>query len=214
MPISPTKAMTGRDLQRLQHKRKQVLLVGIAMGLALFAITDSYWRVEWPRAHRGIQWSGLLLILICILGRTWCTLYIGGQKQRELVTKGPYSVVRNPLYLFTLFGAAGIGALSGSVVMAAMCAGFATVVFRSVVLQEEQFLLATFPHEFPAYAERVPRFLPRLSAWQDADQLIVKPRLVHRTFLDASLFLIAVPLVGMKALVRDFLWLPTVLNLP
>ena len=43
------------------------------------------------------------MILICILGRTWATLYIGGQKQRELVTKGPYSVVRNPLYLFTLF---------------------------------------------------------------------------------------------------------------
>lgn len=206
--------MTGRDLQRLQHKRKQVLIVGILAGLVLLAVTDSTWRIGWPRAHRGIQWSGLLLILICILGRTWATLYIGGLKQRELVTKGPYSVVRNPLYLFTLFGAAGIGALSGSLVMAIVYAGFASVVFLSVVLQEEQFLLATFPHEFPAYAARVPRLVPRLSTWQDADQLIVKPRLVHRTFLDASLFLMAVPLVGLKALVRDFLWLPIMLHLP
>ena len=206
--------MTGADLQRLQHKRKQVLIAGIAVGFALLAISDSTWRIAWPRAHRGIQWSGLLLILVCILGRTWCTLYIGGLKQRELVTKGPYSVVRNPLYLFTLFGAAGIGALSGSLVIAAACAGFATVVFLSVVRQEEQFLLATFPREFPAYAARVPRLLPRLSTWQDADQLIVKPRLVHRTFLDASMFLMAVPLIGIKALVRDFLWLPTILHLP
>ena len=206
--------MTGTDLQRLQRRRKQVLIVGIAVGIVLFAITDSSWRMMWPGIHRSIQWSGLLLILICILGRTWCTLYIGGQKQRELVTKGPYSVVRNPLYLFTLFGAAGIGALSGSMVMAVICAGFATVVFLSVVRQEEQFLLATFPHEFPAYAARVPRLLPRLSTWQDADQLIVKPRLVHRTFLDASLFLMAVPLVGIKALVRDLLWLPIMLHLP
>jgi hypothetical protein len=37
---------------------------------------------------------------------------------------------------------------------------------------------------------------------------------VHRTFLDASLFLMAVPLVGVKALVRDFLWLPIMLHLP
>jgi protein-S-isoprenylcysteine O-methyltransferase Ste14 len=214
MQISPIRAMTGRDLQRLQHKRKQVLIVGILAGLVLLAVTDSTWRIGWPRAHRGIQWSGLLLILICILGRTWATLYIGGLKQRELVTKGPYSVVRNPLYLFTLFGAAGIGALSGSLVMAIVYAGFASVVFLSVVLQEEQFLLATFPHEFPAYAARVPRLVPRLSTWQDADQLIVKPRLVHRTFLDASLFLMAVPLVGLKALVRDFLWLPIMLHLP
>jgi protein-S-isoprenylcysteine O-methyltransferase Ste14 len=214
MLISPIKAMTGTELQRLQQRRKRVLFVGIAIGIALLALTDSTWRVAWPGVHRGIQWCGLLLILICILGRTWATLYIGGQKKRELVTKGPYSVVRNPLYLFTLFGAAGIGALSGSLVMAAVCAAFAMAVFLSVVRHEEQFLLATFPREFPAYAARVPRLLPRLSAWQDADHLIVKPRLVHRTFLDASLFLMAVPLIGVKALVRDLLWLPIIVYLP
>ena len=210
----PFRAMTGTDLQRLQRRRKQVLIAGVAVGLALLAVTDSSWRIGFPRTHRGIQWSGLLLILSCILGRTWCTLYIGGQKQRELVTKGPYSVVRNPLYLFTLLGAAGIGALSGSMVIAMVFAGFASAVFLSVALQEEQFLLAAFPQEFPAYAARVPRLVPRFSAWQDADQLIVKPRLVHRTFLDASLFLMAVPLIGIKALVRDLLWLPIMLNLP
>lgn len=214
MLISPIKAMTGTELQRLQQRRKRVLFVGIAIGIALLALTNSTWRVAWPSVHRGIQWCGLLLILICILGRTWATLYIGGQKKRELVTKGPYSVVRNPLYLFTLFGAAGIGALSGSLVMAAVCAAFAMAVFLSVVRHEEQFLLATFPREFPAYAARVPRLLPRLSAWQDADHLIVKPRLVHRTFLDASLFLMAVPLIGVKALVRDLLWLPIIMYLP
>jgi protein-S-isoprenylcysteine O-methyltransferase Ste14 len=214
MPVSPTRTMTGADLQRLQQRRKRVLIVGVLFLLALLTISDSAWRVGSPRTHRAVQWSGLLLILMCIVGRTWCAIYIGGQKQRQLVTKGPYSVVRNPLYLFTLFGAAGIGALSGSLVMAAACAGFATVVFLSVVRQEEQFLLATFPREFPAYAERVPRLLPRLSLWQDADQLVVQPRLVHRTFLDASLFLMAVPLIGIRALVRDFLWLPTMLQLP
>jgi protein-S-isoprenylcysteine O-methyltransferase Ste14 len=202
------------DLQVLQRKRKQVLALGTVVWVLLLLFTQSRWRTAAPHLHALIEIAGFVLILVCILGRTWCTLYIGGQKQRELVTKGPYSVVRNPLYLFTLFGAAGIGALSGSMVMAAICAGFATVVFLSVVRQEEQFLLATFPHEFPAYAARVPRLVPRLSVWQDADQLIVKPRLVHRTFLDASLFLMAVPLVGIKALVRDFLWLPIMMYLP
>jgi protein-S-isoprenylcysteine O-methyltransferase Ste14 len=209
MLISPIKAATGTELQRLQQRRKQVLIVGAVAAIVLMAISDSSWRMDWPRVHRGIQWTGLLLILVCILGRTWCALYIGGQKQRELVTKGPYSVVRNPLYLFTLFGA-----LSGSLVMAGLCAGFATAVFLSVVRQEEQFLLATFPREFPAYAARVPRLLPRLSQWQDADRLIVLPRLVHRTFLDASLFLMAVPLIGIKALLRDLHWLPALLHLP
>jgi protein-S-isoprenylcysteine O-methyltransferase Ste14 len=214
MSIAPTNAVRSDDLRRLKHRRKQVLVVGIAFGAALLTIVDSSWRSEWPRVHRGIQWTGLMLILVCIFGRTWCTLYIGGMKLRALVTKGPYSVVRNPLYLFTLLGAGGIGALSGSVSMAALCIAFAALVFASVVRREEEFLLATFPHEYPAYVARVPRLLPRFSAWQQADQLIVKPRLVHRTFFDACLFLIAVPLIGIKALARDFLWLPILLYLP
>src|ERR1700674_5293592 len=60
MLISRIRAMTGTELQRLQQRRKQVLIAGIVVGIALLAITDSNWRVTWPRAHRGIQWSGLL----------------------------------------------------------------------------------------------------------------------------------------------------------
>ena len=48
-----------------------------------------------------LETGGVILILVCIVGRTWCTLYIGGNKKRELITAGPYSVVRNPLYVFT-----------------------------------------------------------------------------------------------------------------
>ena len=31
--------------------------------------------------------------------RWWSTLYIGGHKQKSVVSAGPYSVSRNPLYL-------------------------------------------------------------------------------------------------------------------
>jgi protein-S-isoprenylcysteine O-methyltransferase Ste14 len=52
------------------------------------------------------------------LGRTWCSLDISGRKKRELVTVGPYALVRNPLYIFTLLEAFGIGAQSGSMLSA------------------------------------------------------------------------------------------------
>jgi protein-S-isoprenylcysteine O-methyltransferase Ste14 len=204
-----TRLTTGLDLQSLQRQRKRVLVAGIVVWLALLAVTDSIWYDDWPRTHRTIRSSGLMLIFACILGRTWATLYIGGLKARVLITKGPYSVVRNPLYLFTLLGAAGVGALSGSLTMAVVCTGFAAIVFLSVVRKEEQFLLATFPREFSDYVARVPRLLPRLSVWKDADQLIVQPRFVRRTFLEASLFLMAVPLVDLKALMQDLQWLPS-----
>jgi protein-S-isoprenylcysteine O-methyltransferase Ste14 len=214
MKSPPTPLSNGADLQLMQRKRKRVLVGGIAFVLVLLAVSDTAWRVPWPQMHRLIQGVGLLLILVCILGRTWCTLYIGGQKKRGLVTAGPYSVVRNPLYVFTLLGATGAGALSGSITIALLCAVFAGVVFASVVRQEEQFLLAAFPADYPAYMARVPRFWPRPSAWQDAEQLIVRPDLVNRTFFEASLFLLAAPLVALRALLRDLGWLPILLHLP
>jgi protein-S-isoprenylcysteine O-methyltransferase Ste14 len=210
--IPPPRLIT--ELRRVQQKRKRILAIGVVVGLLLLAFIDSAWRVEWPLVHRTIQWSGLIFVLICILGRTWTTLYIGGQKRRMLVTNGPYSVVRNPLYLFTLLGAAGVGALSGSLAFMAVCGAFAAAVFLAVVRQEEQFLLATFPHEYPAYAARVPRLLPRFSTWQDADYLNVRPRLVIRTFFEACLLLVAAPLVALKALARDLEWFPILLCLP
>ena len=63
-----------------------------------------------------IEWFGIFAIILCIFGRTWTSLYIGGRKNRALLTKGPYSVVRNPLYVFSILGAAGAGAQLGSVI--------------------------------------------------------------------------------------------------
>ena len=214
VPNSPSRTVTHLDLHRLQRKRKRVLAVGTLVGLVLLSVTDSAWRLHWQQVHSTIQWCGLMLILICILGRTWVTVYIGGLKKRALVTKGPYSVVRNPLYLFTLLGAAGIGALFGSLTLVAVSTGFATVVFLSVLRQEEQFLMVAFPREFPEYVARVPRLLPRPSVWKDADHLIVQPQLVRRTFLDASLFLMAVPLAELIDLAQNAQLLPILLRLP
>jgi len=214
VPNSPSRTVTQLDLHRLQHKRKRILAIGTLVGLALLSVTDSAWRLDWPQVHSAIQWSGLMLILICILGRTWVAVYIGGLKNRALVTKGPYSVVRNPLYLCTVLGTAGIGALFGSVTLVAVCTGFATAVFLSVLRQEEQFLMVAFPREFPEYIARVPRLLPRPSVWEGADQLLVQPQLVRRTFLDASLFLVAVPLAELIDLAQDAQWLPILLRLP
>jgi protein-S-isoprenylcysteine O-methyltransferase Ste14 len=213
MGARSTTGVTGPDLQALQRGRKQAFVAGIAACAALVAFTDSRWRVDEPLVYGLLVRAGLVLILACIAGRTWCTLYIGGHKKRSLVTRGPYSVVRNPLYVFTIVGAGGIGAQAGSLLLVFGFAAFALAVFSFVVRQEESFLAATFPDEFAAYAARVPRFWPRFSLWQEADELLIRPRLVRRTFLDASLFLLAVPLMELKTLAQQRGWVPVLLHL-
>jgi protein-S-isoprenylcysteine O-methyltransferase Ste14 len=210
MPIAPPDGSALRDLQR---RRKQVLVLGIALWVLLVLFSRSRWQETAPHIQALVEFAGLLLIFVCILGRTWCTLYIGGYKKRELITKGPYSVVRNPLYVFTSLGAAGMGAQTGSVVIALLSAAATVAIFSTVARREEAFLAATFP-EFADYAARVPRFWPRWSVWQEADELRVRPHLVRRTFLDACLFLLAVPGAGLLAWLQQAAGLPVLFDLP
>jgi len=214
MPALPTPPDARMDLQELQRKRKQVVALGIAFWVLLLLFTQSRWRAAAPHLHALIEIAGLVLILVCIVGRTWSTLYIGGYKKRELVTAGPYSVVRNPLYLFTCIGAAGIGAQTGSALIASLFAAGALAIFTVVSRHEEAYLAATFPADFAAYAARVPRFWPRLSQWKEADELRVKPHLVRRTFLDACLFLLAVPAAYLLAWLQRLGQFPVLLDLP
>ena len=109
-----------RALQRVQLRRKLALLMAFGIAVPALAFVNSYWREPWPTFYVSIEWVGIALILVCIAGRTWCTAYIGGRKKRELVTTGPYSIVRNPLYVFTLIGAVGVGLQFGSLIVAAI----------------------------------------------------------------------------------------------
>jgi hypothetical protein len=99
------------------------------------------------------------------------------------------------------------------VVLAAVCALVSLAIFRLVVSHEEQALAQHFPAEFQLYRSRVPRFLPDPCLWQDADTLLVRPALVHRTFWDAMLFLLAaLAMKGVEGL-RDALPIGPLLRL-
>ena len=129
------------NIAEVQLVRKGVLAVAILAGVLMYALTNST-HPSGQTTHEMIEWVGIVAIVICIVGRTWCTLYIGGRKIDQFVTEGPYSVSRNPLYCFSILGAAGTGAQLGSVVVSIVFGALAWIVFYVVVLQEER-LLAT-----------------------------------------------------------------------
>lgn len=181
-----------KELGGYQHMRRMVLAVLVVVLFAALLFGQSTFPPETP-VHETIEMFGVLLIFLGIVGRLWSTLYIGGRKSSEVVTGGPYSITRNPLYVFSTIAAAGVGAqigsFSGIILFALLCAG----AFHIVILREERYLKEVLGAPYQAYLARVPRFFPNLSLYQEGDTGSFKPRLLLTTLLDGLVFLVALP---------------------
>lgn len=199
-------------LSPVQAMRRAVMTGLCLMLLGGFAIIGA-----WPRlhiAHETVEDIGRVLIAACILGRCWCTLYIGGRKGETLVLVGPYSIMRNPLYFFSFVGAAGVGAQTGSMLVALLCTLVVWAVFRVTVAKEERFLLERHGAPYAGYLAGTPRFFPNLALWRPVDTVEVFPSRVIRTFLDGMLFVLPIPLIEGFEKLQEIGWLPVLMNLP
>jgi protein-S-isoprenylcysteine O-methyltransferase Ste14 len=179
-------------LGNYQRTRRRVLAVLVASLFALLLVGQSMFPPE-SIVHETIEMAGILLIFLGIVGRLWSTLYIGGRKSEEVVMGGPYSITRNPLYVFSTLAAAGVGAQMGSLTAMIGFALLCAAAFHIVILREERFLSELMGSPYRAYLTRVPRFIPDLSLYNEGDTGSFRPRLLLTTLLDGLVFLVAMP---------------------
>jgi protein-S-isoprenylcysteine O-methyltransferase Ste14 len=179
-----------KALSKYQHLRRIWLAAAIALIGCLLLFAATAWTggsVYWIKA------AGVSLICAAIIGRLWCTLYIGGRKSDMVVTSGPYSIMRNPLYFFSMVGALGAGAQSGSLAIALILGVLCVIAFQIVIRREERFLTGQFGADYQEYLARVPRFLPSVRLFRDDPILSVHPKRLYATFLDGLFFFAALP---------------------
>jgi protein-S-isoprenylcysteine O-methyltransferase Ste14 len=143
-------------------KNRGLLLVPIALVLIIFG--------------RPTALSAAIGIAVAALGellRIWAVGYSGVTTRANvvtastLVTAGPYSSTRNPLYIGNAFTALGFWiAFSGGVtalqsaLMLALVAVFVVGVYATIIPLEEAYLSETFGAPYREYLARVPRILP------------------------------------------------------
>ncbi|NBO20141.1 MAG: isoprenylcysteine carboxylmethyltransferase family protein [Proteobacteria bacterium] len=164
--------------------------------------------------HVWILWLGVAMIIAGILGRAYCALFIGGRKDRVLVRQGPYSVVRNPLYVFSFIAITGAGLVSGMISVAFVMGGLFMLYYPSVVKKEEAYLLHKYGEDYAEYMRQVPAWLPDFRLWQQPELLEVMPKFVVRTALDASALLLVVPYFFYVGVMHSKRMLPIWLLLP
>jgi protein-S-isoprenylcysteine O-methyltransferase Ste14 len=109
-------------------------IVLVAAGVALHA---------WARRTLGAMWSGVVQV----------------RAQHVLVERGPYTLVRHPIYLAGLLLAAGTFLAHPSPASACLAGGFSLGVLLKARL-EERALRTTLGRRYEDYAARVPALLP------------------------------------------------------
>ena len=197
-----------------QFQKLRRLVLAIVLGLVFIGLL--YTSSSWGNGdvHDLIESFGVGLIAIGIIGRMWCTLYIGGRKSTEIVTQGPYSVTRNPLYVFSSIAAAGLGAQTGSMAIAFLFMAGCAAAFYVVILKEENFLQQEFGAPYELYKLKTPRFFPDPAKFSDLSELNVVPRKIYSTFFDGLVFFIAMPVLEYVEFLQETGVLVPVLILP
>ena len=103
---------------------------------------------------------GLPVSLMGLALRAWAAGHL--EKNCALAESGPYSHVRNPLYIGTLAVAGGFVLASRRWELGVLFAAVFLLIYLPVVELEEQHLRSLFP-EYADYARRVPRMWPRVA---------------------------------------------------
>ena len=106
--------------------------------------------------------TGALIMLPGLLLRGLASGHV--QKDKQLTTSGPYAYTRNPLYLGSLFLAAGFAIAARNWWIVAIMLLMFAVIYIPVIAAEERYLRQTFPG-YDDYARHVTRMLPRLTRY-------------------------------------------------
>ena len=160
IPLVEASRPDPHAIQRVRRIRKAVLLVAIlgVIGLSL-ATTPA---LSGAAVHGVIIGAGVIALVVAIVGRAWCSLYIGGRKKSEIVDRGPYSVSRNPLYVGSVVMALGFLMIARHPVAVAAGLLYLAVFYPVIIREEAKFLRGRFQDAYHDWALEVPIFFPRL----------------------------------------------------
>ena len=175
----------------LKARQRHSRIFAVALVAILFVSKPMFAAGNFPR--ECLLWLGYALVIVGTFGRVYCSAFIGGRKNDEVVRSGPFSVVRNPLYVFSFIAVVGIGLQSGMLLLTAVLVASFILYYPLVVAKEEAFLEHKFGEPYAKYKQEVPRWFPNLKLWNEPEQVDAKPKFIRHTMLDAAIFFLPLP---------------------
>lgn len=164
-------ARSGGALFKIRgHYLTGVVIIGVLIAY----VTRDYGPFTSAAADQAWFWGAVAVAVIGALIRIVTSGFAAPgtsgnskdvPKAAELNTTGPYSLVRNPLYVGRIVNFTGLAMMSGSWEYGLVVFLVSVLVYERVAAFEEEFLRKEFPQAHAQWAVEVPFLLPRLHGW-------------------------------------------------
>ena len=149
-------------LSRLLHLGPLAIAVLLLWGPPLAAL-----RIRFLPSSPAIEWTGAVLVAAGLVFTVWARVHLGTnwsgivtvKRDHELVTSGPYALVRHPIYSGLVLAFAGSAIALGEVRGVLAVAIVAASLWRKLRL-EERWMSERFGGEYERYRGRVRALVP------------------------------------------------------
>jgi len=167
----------AKTLRRADFKEGKLnmamrIVAGVTYMGALLIYAFNPWFLQWGRfpLQDWVRWIGVVLAVGSILLLAWVQWALGKnfsttlhvREGHTLATRGPYRLVRHPMYtVLTLYGI-GLTLMTGNWVIGAPVAVSLPLLVATRLGKEEELMIEQFGDEYREYMKRTGRFLPRI----------------------------------------------------
>jgi protein-S-isoprenylcysteine O-methyltransferase Ste14 len=180
-------------LRFLRKSRTLILKIAFAPAILIMLFAWRSWEKDSIKDYI-FEWVGYFLLLAGIGLRLWSTLYIGQRKSKQLITDGPFSMCRNPLYFGSLLVAIGASLCFENFVLLAFVLLILVPIHLLVIFAEEKKLAGDFGAPYEQYKKMVPRLWFAFSHFKNPPMIEVSTKAVTRATMEMILLLLIPPL--------------------
>jgi protein-S-isoprenylcysteine O-methyltransferase Ste14 len=163
-------AVTAKRPERIQaggSRLLQILLATVAFSLVFRPTGSALLDRQVLPDSSAIAYAGLILTFAGIIIAGWARLMLGGnwsaivtiKKDHTIVRRGPYAIVRHPIYSGGLLGLLGTALVSGEV-RALIAWPLVFVTWWAKLRLEERFMTDRFGAEYLQYQREVKALIP------------------------------------------------------
>ena len=149
---------------------------------------------------------GFVLVVFGSFGRIWASLYIEGHKTKNLIIAGPFSMVRNPLYFFSLVMLLGFSLALKSIYLPLSLLLIFVIFHIPTIANEEKKLQNIHGEKFEDYVRSTPRLIPNIFKYKKpeiGEKVLVKISRINGVLIEIMGYLFLYTLIDIIYFILD-----------